>query len=604
MRVRRSVRISVIGGLLALSGAAALIVLGLGGGGASGSVSAARAAAVERAGVATGVGIHKIKHVVVIMQENRSFDSYFGTFPGANGIPARHGVATVCSPNPRTGHCQRPYHDPADVNGGGPHSLAAATRDIAGGKMNGFVAEAEAGAKGCGLNQVDNPNCSESATPDVMGYHDAREIPNYWQYAQNFVLDDRMFEPNRSWSYAAHLYMVSDWSAYCTKFGDPMSCHSDITQHAFSRLNHRAVFGPAPQYPQVHFDYTDLTYLLHRFGVSWGYYIEQGVEADCPNDQVTCAPQPQRVGKGLSTLVPDIWNPLPEFDTVNQDGQTGDIQDVSKFYAAARAGTLPAVSWVVPNQADSEHAPGKVSAGQAYVTGLINTIMSGPDWDSTAIFLSWDDWGGFYDQVVPPTVDANGFGLRVPAIVISPYARRGCVDHQTLSFDAFNKFIEDDFLGGQRINPATDGRPDPRPDVRESLPILGNMATDFDFSQKPRPPMPLPLHPRPGPASQVGPKRLTSSSCGSDLTVTASPRTVRAGRRTRIHFTAVVPPQPSRSRRAGTAVADALVTFDGRRVHTNRHGRATITLRLRHRGSVQVAVTRSGLRTVGTVRVR
>jgi phospholipase C len=174
MRVRRSVRISVIGGLLALSGAAALIVLGLGGGGASGSVSAARAAAVERAGVATGVGIHKIKHVVVIMQENRSFDSYFGTFPGANGIPARHGVATVCSPNPRTGHCQRPYHDPADVNGGGPHSLAAATRDIAGGKMNGFVAEAEAGAKGCGLNQVDNPNCSESATPDVMGYHDAR----------------------------------------------------------------------------------------------------------------------------------------------------------------------------------------------------------------------------------------------------------------------------------------------------------------------------------------------------------------------------------------------------------------------------------------------
>ena len=206
--------------------------------------------------------------------------------------------------------------------------------------------------------------------------------------------------------------------------------------------------------------------------------------------------------------------------------------------------------------------------------------------------------------MVPPTVDGNGFGLRVPAIVISPYAKRGCVDHQTLSFDAFNKFIEDDFLGGQRINPATDGRPDPRPDVRESLPILGNMAKDFDFSQKPRPPMLLPLHPRPGPSSQMGPKRLTSSSCGSDLTVTASPRTVRAGRRTRIHFTVAVPPQPSRSRRAGTPVADALVTFDGQRVHTNRHGRATITLRLRHRGSVQVAGTRSGLRAVGTVRVR
>ena len=89
--------------------------------------------------------------------------------------------------------------------------------------------------------------------------------------------------------------------------------------------------------------------------------------------------------------------------------------------------------------------------------------MRSPDWDSTAIFLAWDDWGGFYDHVVPPTVDHNGYGLRVPALVISPYARRGFVDHQTLSFDAYVKFIEDDFLGGQRLDPKTDGRPDPRP---------------------------------------------------------------------------------------------------------------------------------------------
>ena len=591
-------------GSLALGAVTLALVAALGSGSAAGHV--ARMAAVGQmtsADAVPAVGIHKIKHVVVIMQENRSFDSYFGTFPGADGIPARHGVPTVCSPNPRTGRCQRPYHDPADVNGGGPHNLAAANNDIAGGKMDGFVAEAEAGAKGCGVNQVDNPNCSESATPDVMGYHDAREIPNYWQYAQNFVLDDHMFEPNRSWSYASHLYMVSDWSAYCTKIGDPTSCRSDITQHTFSRLNHRAVFGPNPQYPQVHFDYTDLTFLLHRFGVSWGYYIEQGVEADCPNDQMTCAPQPQRVGKGLTTVVPDIWNPLPEFDTVNQDAQTGNIQDISRFYAAARAGSLPAVSWVVPNQADSEHAPGKVSAGQAYVTGLINTIMSGPDWDSTAIFLAWDDWGGFYDNVVPPTVDVNGFGLRVPAIVISPYAKRGCVDHQTLSFDAYNKFIEDDFLGGQRLNPATDGRPDSRPDVRESLPILGTMAKDFDFSQKPRPPLLLPLHAPPGPPSQMGPKRL-ASNCGSDLALTVGPRTVRAARRTRIQFSVAVPRQPSRRRRAGAPVADAVVTFAGRQVHTNRHGRATITLTLRHRGTLQAVATRSGLRAVFTVRVR
>ncbi len=118
--------------------------------------------------------------------------------------------------------------------------------------------------------------------------------------------------------------------------------------------------------------------------------------------------------------------------------------------------------------------------------------MQGPDWNSTAIFLSWDDWGGFYDHVAPPNVDENGYGLRVPGIVISPYAKRGYIDHQTLSHDAYVKFIEDDFLGGQRLDPKTDGRPDPRPTVRENATQLGNVANDFDFSQTPRVPMVLP----------------------------------------------------------------------------------------------------------------
>ncbi len=121
--------------------------------------------------------------------------------------------------------------------------------------------------------------------------------------------------------------------------------------------------------------------------------------------------------------------------------------------------------------------------------------MKSPDWNSTAIFLSWDDWGGFYDHVVPPAVDQNGYGLRVPGIVISPYAKRGFIDHQTLSSDAYLKFIEDDFLGGARLNPATDGRPDRRPDVREDEPILGNLESDFDFSQPPRAPVLLPTNP-------------------------------------------------------------------------------------------------------------
>jgi phospholipase C len=134
------------------------------------------------------------------------------------------------------------------------------------------------------------------------------------------------------------------------------------------------------------------------------------------------------------------------------------------------------------------------------VTSLINAVMKGPEWGSTAIFLAWDDWGGFYDHVPPPKVDENGYGLRVPALVISPYARRGYIDRQTLSFDAYLKFIEDVFLKGQRLDPRTDGRPDPRPTVRENVAQLGNLADDFDFSQPPLPP--LILNPRPALATQ------------------------------------------------------------------------------------------------------
>lgn len=210
---------------------------------------------------------------------------------------------------------------------------------------------------------------------------------------------------------------------------------------------------------------------------------------------MTCVQQPQRL------TVPGIWNPLPNFTDVHQDAQLDHIQAIDAFYRAAQAGTLPAVAWIVPEGAVSEHPPASVHAGQAYVTGLINAVMQGPAWDSTAIFLSWDDWDGFYDHVAPPTVDGNGYGLRVPGLVISPYARSGFIDHQTLSHDAYLKFIEDLFLEGARLDPQTDGRPDSRPTVRESVPLLGDLLADFDFSQAPRPPLILPVDPPPGPAS-------------------------------------------------------------------------------------------------------
>ena len=123
----------------------------------------------------------------------------------------------------------------------------------------------------------------------------------------------------------------------------------------------------------------------------------------------------------------------------------------------------------------------------AYVTRLVNAAMQGPDWNSTAIFLTWDDWGGFYDHVVPPRIDGNGYGLRVPGLVISPWARAGAIDHTQLSFDSYLRLIEDRFVGGQRLDPKTDGRPDARPTVRERLANPLNKA--FDFTQQPLPPL-------------------------------------------------------------------------------------------------------------------
>ena len=421
--------------------------------------------------------IHKIRHVIIIMQENRSFDSYFGTFPGADGIPTRDGEPVACVPNPHGHDCVRPYHDPQDRDRGGPHNARAAVADVDGGMMDGFISETEHARRLC--RDPNAPNCA--GTTDVMGYHDGNELANYWKYARDFVLQDRLFEPNASWSLPQHLFMVSEWSAHCERIGDPMSCVNELQFPDFPNdFDPRNSARHAPGRPD--YAWTDLTYLLHARHVSWAYYVMAGTEPDCATNLDDCAPVPQ------NARTPGIWNVLPYFDTVKRDGELGNVRDLRDFYAAAKAGTLPSVVWISPAAAYSEHPPALVSVGQAYVTGLINAIMRSPDWKSTAIFLSWDDWGGFYDHVVPPHVDQNGYGLRVPGLVISPYARRGFIDHQVLSHDAYVKFIEDDFLAGDRIDPATDGRPDRRPTVRENVPTLGDLRRDFDFAQKPRAP--------------------------------------------------------------------------------------------------------------------
>jgi phospholipase C len=467
------------------------------------AVSGAPAAAAQ----SNPSGIHRIRHVVVLMMENRSFDNYFGTYPGADGLPRRHGHFAACLPDPRTGGCQRPYHDLRFVDSGGAHDTRSYATDLAGGRMDGFIASAENPAmlRGCtlGAGQI----CAVSSPVDVMGYHTARELPTYWSYARHFVLADHMFEPAGSWSAVAHLFEVSEWSATCASGLQPSTCTTDISDAAWplhfgpttvscalSPILHvfHLVQGctPAAQQGGPAFAWTDMTYLLHRHHVSWGYFVTPGGAPDCESGAATC--HTTRVSAGTC----NIWNPLPGFATVRQDGQLGNIQTTAQFLSLAQGGKLPAVSWVAPDQLHSDHPVADVRAGQAFVANLINTVERGPDWRSTAVFLAWDDWGGFYDHVRPPSVGGLPYGFRVPALVISPYARRGFIDHQVMSFDAYNKFIEDDFLNGQRLDPSTDGRPDPRPTVRENLPNTGDLSRDFDFHQRPRSPLILPLYPR------------------------------------------------------------------------------------------------------------
>jgi phospholipase C len=436
-----------------------------------------------------------LQHLIFVVQENRSFDHYFGTFPGADGIPMdARGRPEVCAPDPISGLCAPPYHDDTLVDYGGPHSEDASEADVNGGRMNGFIESAVAARYTCSVERS-SPTCRGNngplGQPDAMGFHDRREIPNYWTYAERFVLQDRMFAPADSWTLPAHLYLVSAWAARCADPHDPMSCRTDLGLVDLVVQQNQGATRPF-------YAWTDITYLLHRAGVEWAYYSGRTpCDGFCPKE-------------GRSN---NLQNPLPWFTTVRENRQLDNIGIHGDFFEAVRGGTLPTVSWIVPGMGGIGEHPSSglpLTMGQAHVTRVVNAVMRSEYWERSAIFLTWDDWGGFYDHVEPPRVDLAGYGIRVPALVISPWVRPGTIDHQTYSFDAYLKLIEDLYLDGQRLDPKTDGRPDSRPTVREEVKILDDMRRIFDFEQEPLEPVIL----DPWPLGKPRATRATSNGDG------------------------------------------------------------------------------------------
>jgi len=324
-----------------------------------------------------------------------------------------------------------------------------------------------------------------------MGYHTAAEIPNYWAYAKTFTLHDQMFAPTDSWTLPAHLFLVSGWSATCTQLDDPMSCESDQQFPGGIWAETGKQWIPADGGPRPYI-WGDITWMLYTHGISWSYYVGPG----------TCVAPPCEDLMGIETA--PVQNPLPGFLSVQATGQLSQIRPNTEFFSDAKTGDLPSVSWVMPVIDRAEHPPDNIQDGMSWVTKIVNAVMQGPGWERSAIFLTWDDWGGFYDHIKPPRVDENGWGIRVPALVISPYAKEAYVDHQTFSFESYLALIEDRFLEGQRLDPETMPRPDSRPTVREELDRLGDITAAFDFLQEPR--AALILDPLAGPQGPTRPE--------------------------------------------------------------------------------------------------
>jgi phospholipase C len=362
-----------------------------------------------------------IKHFLMLMQEGHSFDNYFGRYPGADGIPAA--TCMPVDPARRGGRCVRPFHL-GDRSASLPHSRRTFANQSNGGGMDGFVrALARLGSQ-------------DSGAP--MGFYDARDIPFYWNLADQYVLFDRFFAASAGGSVSNHMFWLT---------GTPGDRRypDRIPPGGFSGAG-----GPDTIFDRV-----------GQRGLSWKVYVQ---DYD-PNVTFRTAARPG----ARSTQA--TWMPLLSYPRYVDDPKLkSHIVDLSELFADAARGTLPAVAYVVP-ASSSEHPPGRIEAGSRLVRRIVGSLLLSRLWKSSAFMWTYDNWGGWYDHVRPPRVDQDGYGFRVPALLVSSWARRGHVDHTTLDATSALRFIEYNW----------NLRPLARRDAK-ATPFLGA----FDFGAGPR----------------------------------------------------------------------------------------------------------------------
>jgi phospholipase C len=375
-----------------------------------------------------------IKRVVYLMLENRSFDHLFGAFPGVNGatVGVAHGKERPLAPAPQW------------MAGDLPHDSRDMERSVNHGKMDGFS-----------QNEIAAYFAYTQAT--------AQSIPNYWHWARNFVLCDNVFASAIGNSFPQHLYFVAGQSGGAftapqavkpvTRGGRTFKswgCDGDPGQYLFVKDSQGRVGRHGPC-----FDIRTVGDQLRERGIDWRFY----------------SPPYYQVGY--------IWNPFSAIPTYIHDRGLWrrHIVDTSALIHHAREGNLPAVTWAVPRYEFSDHPPYSTCFAQNWVTEVVNAVMRSPVWHHTAIFLTWDEWGGFYDHVPPPHVDPLGFGLRVPMLVISPYAKKGYVDDALGEFSSPLRFVADNWG---------------LPYLTDRIARTHNFEHVFDFRRKPRDPDPRP----------------------------------------------------------------------------------------------------------------